>query len=331
MEDHTGETAALLRFLSSYKHYYILSHVEPDGDCVGASLALESFLTRRGKTVTLLNEGPFDRPEIQDFAQRFRTALPTQSSLDGCAAVVLDCSDYERLGSLSSLPRRLPAAVVDHHATNDTSGEFVLIDPTAPSTTVLIQLIIETAEGSLTPEEARHALFGLCTDTGYFRHLDRDGGDALRSAARLVDAGASPREVHDAIFGGQPLASRSLLARWLQRVEPVAGGRALLTYQTLRDSQEFAPSERDTGMLYQLLLGVRGCRVVAFVRQENQTECSGSLRSTNDFDVSAIAQLYGGGGHKRAAGFLTDRPAGEVYAELRELIESRLAEFDAGR
>ncbi len=331
MKNLTDATAAVLRFLSSYEHYYILSHVEPDGDCIGASLALESFLKRRGKTVTLLNEGPFDRPEIQDFAPRFHTTLPQLSSQDTCAAVVLDCSDYERLGKLSSLPERLPTAVVDHHATNDSGGEFALIDPTAPSTTVLIQLIIEAAEESPTPEEARHALFGLCTDTGYFRHLDHGSGDAFRFAARLVDAGASPRETHDAIFGGHSRASRYLLARWLQRVESIAEGRALLTYQTLADSQEFAPGERDTGMLYQLLLGVRGCSVVAFVRQENEAECSGSLRSTTDFDVAAIAQLYGGGGHKRAAGFLTDQKLDEVYAELRSIIEERLVRFETGR
>jgi len=317
---------SLLQFMEQYQTYYILSHVEPDGDCIGASLVLASFLRRRGKNVRLMNEGPFDRPEVRDYHPLFESSAPEPASLNArdSAAIVLDSSDFARLGRLAGLVEVLPVAVIDHHASNSANGERVLVDPSAPSTTVLVQLLIEHSGERLTPDESQNALFGLCTDTGYFRHLDHGSGDAFRAAARLVDAGASPRAAHDAMFGGQPLASRLLLARLLERVKPIGGDRALITLQTLDDAREFPPSERDTATLYQLLLGVHGCEVVAFVREESENSCTGSLRSISDFDVAEIAELFGGGGHKRAAGFFIERSADEVYAQLVALIEERL-------
>ncbi len=329
MLNHTQDAEDVLQFLSQYQRYYILSHIEPDGDCVAASLALASFLKRRGKLVTLLNEGPFDRPEIRNYQPHFESTAPAATALQDsdAAAVILDCSDYGRLGALSQIVGQLPVAVIDHHSTNETNAACTLLDSSAPSTTVLIQLLIEHSGERLTPTEARHALFGLCTDTAYFRHLDHDSGDAFRFAARLVDAGASPRETHDAMFGGQSLASRYLIARWLERARPLCEGRALITYHTREDGREFAPAEFDTATLYQLLLGVHGCSVVAFVREESETSCTGSLRSITDLDVAAIARMFGGGGHKRAAGFFIERSYTEVYAQLTTVIEERLAEL----
>ena len=129
------------------------------------------------------------------------------------------------------------------------------------------------------------------------------------------------------MFGGQTLNSRYLLARLLERARPACNGRMLITYQTREDNQAFEPNDRDSATLYQLLLGVRECSVVAFVREEGERSCTGSLRSIGDFDVAAIAQMFGGGGHTRAAGFYIERSYSEVYAQLIAAIEERFAAF----
>jgi phosphoesterase RecJ-like protein len=309
----------LLEFLSSYDTYYLISHTEPDGDCLASSLALGHYLERRGKRVKHYNEGPFVRAEILDLQPFFRDTLPRAEIEEDSspAAVVLDCSTRERVGSLGEALDEVPVAVIDHHAAGEPYGDVVFVDPTAPSTSVLVQGTIEEAGGGLDVEEAELILFGLSTDTGFFRHLDVGSGRAFRAVARLVDGGASPKDTFNRLNGGKSIASRRLLGRLLSRVEPQAGGRIALTYETARDTAEFGRENRDSDTLYQLLMGTRTCTIIALIREEDESTCTGSLRSSDDTDISIVAKSFGGGGHKRAAGFMLEESLSETYARVK--------------
>jgi phosphoesterase RecJ-like protein len=317
----------LIEFLSSYDTYYLIGHTEPDGDCLASSLALGHYLERNGKTTKHFNEGPFVRSEIRSLKPLFRETLSEQEIERDVnpAAVVLDCSTAERVGGFGEVLDSLPVAVVDHHAAGDPFGDVVYVDRTAPSTSVLIQAAIEAAGHAPDTEEAELILFGLSTDTGFFRHLDIDSARTFRAVARLVDAGASPKEAFDRMVGGKTIASRKLLARLLERTEVHAEGRLAITYETVADTEEFGRENRDSDTLYQLLMGTQHCSVIALVREETADSCTGSLRSSDDTDVSRVARSFGGGGHKRAAGFLLERPLSETYelvkAAMLELVE----------
>lgn len=317
---------ALLDFLSEYDTYYLVGHTEPDGDCLASSLALGSYLERTGKRVKHFNEGPFFRPEVKRFEDRFRTDLAKDEVLaeDNAAAIVLDCSTPERVGKMGASLRDLPAAVIDHHSSGEPYGDVTYIVPTAPATSLLIQKTIEATGSLLTPAEAEYILFALSTDTGFFRHLDVGSGDTFEATSRLVAAGASPKRIYEMIYGGKSLASRKLMARLLTRVEPLQEGRCMLTYETAEDTAEFGRENRDSDTLYQLLMGTRGCEVVALLREESSTSCTAGLRSSNDVDVGLIAKRFGGGGHKRAAGFLAERPWQTVMEELKAILQEVL-------
>jgi len=312
----------LLEFLSSHQTYYLVSHTEPDGDCLASSLALGHYLERRGKTVKHYNEGPFVRGEILEFAPRFRDSLPTEE-ITGDAdpvAVVLDCSTKERVGGLAGALDALPVAVMDHHAAGEPFGDVAYVDATAPSTTVLVQGTIEEAGDTPDAMESDLILFGLSTDTGFFRHLDVGSGRAFRAVARLADGGASPKDIFNRMHGGKTLAARKLLGRLLDRVETVAGGRIALTYESMGDTEEFGRENRDSDTLYQLLMGTKHCTVIALIREEEPGICTGSLRSSDDTDVSTVARSFGGGGHKRAAGFMLEESLDETYAQVRDAL-----------
>lgn len=315
---------SLKRFLESYTTYYVVGHEEPDGDCVCSALAFRSFLTRRNKTVKLFDVGPFDRPEIKRFAPHFRSDLPRRErELDANPAVViLDCSTAERIGALASDMRGLPTAVIDHHAAGKPFGDPRFRDTGAPSASYLVQLVIESLGETPTKEEAEYLLLALGTDTGYFRHLDYGTGDAFRAAARLVDAGASPKGVYDQMYGGKQLGARKLLARQLERAERI--GDFIITYERAEDTEELGKENRESDTLYQLLTTIDGCRALALVREVDQSSCTGSLRSTDDTNVGAIAARFGGGGHPRAAGFLAQKPWYEVVDELKAIFASVL-------
>jgi phosphoesterase RecJ-like protein len=163
--------------------------------------------------------------------------------------------------------------------------------------------VIEALGLEPTRHEAELLFFGLCTDTGFFRHVDDQGGAVFEYAARMVRAGASPKAAFQAINGGKSLDSRILLGLILARSTAYFEEKLILSYELLDDTERYGLQGRDSDNLYQLLQSVVGAEAVAIIRQETPDNCTVGLRSREKVDVSAIAAQFGGGGHKQASGF----------------------------
>jgi phosphoesterase RecJ-like protein len=306
----------LLDFIDRHGPFYVIGHKEPDGDCVGSQLALASFLKRSGRKAYLLSAGPFTRTEIAQYEGRFSLFAPPEKPSERAAAIVLDCSSLQRIGAVAESLPKVPIAFIDHHAAGKASGDVAYIDDASPSVTLMVLRLIEAMGGSPTKEEAELLLFGLGTDTGFFRHLDEGSAESFRAAASLVEAGASPKKVYNLMYGGKSFASRRLMGEILTRTEAQYGGALLVSFVTLQDQQRFGLASRDSDTLYQLLLGVAGCEAVMVIRQENEGECTVGLRARDRIDVGSIAASFGGGGHKLAAGLLMRGDLDEVKAKL---------------
>jgi phosphoesterase RecJ-like protein len=310
--------AALLEFIRSGENFLVAGHKEPDGDCVGSQLALASLLGRLGKTALVCSAGPFKRPEVLAFADRF-VSKPEFDALAGFRAIVVDCSQLDRVGDLAPCLAGLPSATIDHHATAAAFGDVVWINARAPSVTFMVLGVIEALGETPTADEAALLFFGLATDTGFFRHVDRHGAAAFSAAARMIEAGADPKAAFAAINGGKSLDSRRLLGLVLERTESHFGGKLLLSTELLEETERYGLQGRDSDMLYQLLQSVAGVEAVAVIRQETADNCTVGLRSRAGVDVSAIAARFGGGGHKQAAGLSV---AGTIDAFKPRLIDA---------
>jgi phosphoesterase RecJ-like protein len=306
----------LIEFFDSYDTFYVIGHKEPDGDCVGSQLALASFLRRSGKNATVCSAGPFTRTEILSFENRFSPVVPPEKASERAAAVILDCSSLGRIGSVAETLPPVQMAFIDHHAAGEAKGEVVYIDDHAPSVTAMILRVIEAMGQKPTHEEAELLLFGLCTDTGFFRHIDETGSDTFAAASRLVAAGASPKRAFHQMYGGKSLFTRKLMGEILVRTEPHFDGRLLVSYVTLEDQQRYGLASRDSDMLYQLLLSVSGCEAAMIIRQESETDCTVGLRARERVDVGSIAAQFGGGGHTLAAGLSIRGRPDEVLVKL---------------
>lgn len=317
----------ILDALCAAESLVVLGHEEPDGDCVASQLALAEFLSSLGKRVGVYSAGPFNRYEIRRYAHRFRPAIEAETLRRNPLAVLLDCASPERTGSLARQLEGLRTVVIDHHppgppgSPDAAFGDLRLVDPTAPATACLVQLILESSGTAVRTDLAALLLLGLCTDTGFFCHVAAGNTAAFEAAARLVASGASPRATHQSIYGGRSFAHRRLLGTLLLRTERFHGGRVLFTYQSLADLRELGEGPAGQDELYQLLRTVDGSDVLAFVRERREGECSVSLRSAPAVDVAAVARHFGGGGHRQAAGFTW---TGNVNT-LRPLLISRLA------
>ncbi|MFA6505563.1 MAG: bifunctional oligoribonuclease/PAP phosphatase NrnA [Treponemataceae bacterium] len=305
----------LIDFINGGTRFLIAGHKEPDGDCVGSQLALVSALTRLGKEAIPCSAGPFKRPEILAYASRF-IATPSEEDRKEARVIIMDCSNAGRTGDLAPFLEHLPAAVVDHHASAESFGTVSFVDPAAPSVTFMTLALIEALGLKPTPEEAELLLFGLCTDTGFFRHVDSNGAETFEYTARLLRAGASPKKTFIAMNGGKSLDSRILMGLILSRVETHFGGKLLLSYENFEDTERFGLQGRDSDAIYQLLQSVAGVEAVVLIRQETSENCTVGFRSRENVDVSVIAARFGGGGHKQAAGL----SAKGTIAELKQKL-----------
>ena len=297
-----------LNFIKTGNKFIIAGHKEPDGDCIGSQLALGSALKRAGKKVYLCSAGSFDRHEIKPYEKFF---LPPssidQNIMEGARVIIADCGNMERTGDLAKPLKGLPTALIDHHIRENKTGPEnpenpVYIDEKVSSTTLLVLYVIEALGMDLNKEEAEYILFGLCTDSGFFRHLDAESAQTFEAAAILARAGASPKEMHKAIYGGKSLGSRYLIGHVLQRLEMHFDGRLVLSTEEYEATQMHGKEGRDSDMLYQLLQSISGVEAIAFIRQDKPDNCTIGLRSVDMIDVNAVARKLGGGGHKNAAG-----------------------------
>jgi phosphoesterase RecJ-like protein len=311
----------LIEFIDHYGTFYVIGHKEPDGDCIGSQLALASFLRRQGKDVTVCSAGPFTRTEILPFEHRFSSEVPFEKASERAAAFILDCSSLQRIGSIAETLPSVPLAFLDHHASGEASGAVRYIDDKAPAVTLMILALIEALGQTPTREEAELLFFGLCTDTGFFRHIDETGAETFEAAARLIAAGASPKRCFAQMNGGKSLISRRLMGETLTRTEPYYDGRLLVSYVKLEDQQRFGLASRDSDMLYQLLLGVAGCDAVMIIRQESEGDCTVGMRARDKVDVGSIAASFGGGGHKLAAGL-------SIHGLIEDVREKLIAAFE---
>jgi len=318
----------LIDFIKSGKKFIVAGHKESDGDCVGSQLALCSILGRMGKEAIPCSPGPLKRHEVKQFEKLFRTSIDKKTR-EGAWAIITDCSSMERTGELAGELAGLPIAIIDHHEhgkdTPEQMGGPVYISETAASVTQLILKLIDALGMELTKNEADFLFFGLCTDTGFFRHVDSNGVETFETAVRLVKAGANPKKTYQMIHGGKSLESRLLIGHILSRAEPYLDGRLLISSEDYDDNQHFGIEGRDSDVLYQLLMSVGGVQAIAVIRQEKPDACTVSLRSLDKIDVAAVAQSMGGGGHRNAAGVNVPGTIGDIREKLLELFRLHLS------
>jgi len=318
----------LITFIKTGSSFIIAGHKEPDGDCVSSQLALRSVLLRMGKTAIACSAGPFKRVEIKDYSDKFSAILPEINRKD-TKVIIVDCSGKERTGDLQETLNEFSCAIIDHHAAvthpPSTIEHPVYIDSSAPACSILIYKVIDALGFDLNEEEASLLLFGICTDTGFFRHLTENNAQVFEYIAKLILHGASPKKTFYKMNGGKSLSSRVLLGNILSRTESFFDGKLLLSYETLSESEVFGFEGRDSDTLNQLLLGVENTEAVVIIRQELVDNCTVSFRSIDKVDVAKIAASFGGGGHKNAAGLAMK---GEIPFVKEKVLDAFKNVFD---
>jgi phosphoesterase RecJ-like protein len=244
--------------------------------------------------------------------------------------IALDCANERRIAPDPTIVERVPLAIdVDHHHDNTRFGRINLIVSDASSTGEILRDLFRTLGVEITPEIAESLYIALVTDTGRFQYTNTTP-KALRLAAELVEAGADVHRVFQSVYETVQFAKLKLLARALERAQIYEGGRLVVSYLLRRDFEEVAAPEAYSEGIIDYLRAVEGADMAVLIREPPRPGGPGrrvSLRaSTDELDVSAIARKSGGGGHRQAAGFSSDRSIEEITDFVhREFAEAARA------
>ncbi len=310
------------RALDSAEEVALVCHVNPDADAIGSMLGLACFLAGRGKRVAATwPNGPATAP-------RWAEALPGREHLVAPGdlpkappvLVTLDAADVGRLAGLAHLVERAGTVVcIDHHRTNSGFGTVNLIDPEASATAELVFRLVERMGGDLTPDVATSLYAGLVTDTGRFQ-FESATPEVLRIAARLREQPFDHARLVQALYEDNRLPYLRLLGTVLTRAEHVPEASLVWGYVTRQDLEEAGVSIEETDDVIDVLRTARESDVAAALKEQRDGGFKVSLRSRGDTDVAAVAEGFGGGGHRLAAGYTSKAPLAETVAGLVDAL-----------
>ena len=191
--------------------------------------------------------------------------------------------------------------VLDHHVGMDDLGAEEFKNTKAEATGRLVAEAAEQLGVVLTPDIARALFAAQATDTGWYR-FSSVTGDALRIAARLVDAGAVPQEIYTGLYEQDTLARLQLRGRIIARTQTELNGRLAHTAVLNDDFKATGALPSDTEDVINLTLAVSGVEVAVIFVEQPAGNFKLSFRSRSKVDCNAVAKEFGGGGHKAAAG-----------------------------
>lgn len=288
----------VIEVIENKNDFAITTHVRPDGDGIGSSLGLCWLLRSLGKDAEVIL-----RDEIPGAYRRLPGAdeIKKVSAVNGRydAVFVIECSDIDRPG-IKNLDQQL-VINIDHHATCEHFGKINWIDSTASAVGEMIYNLCKAIGGRVTKEIAECVYLALVTDTGSF-HFPNTTDRTLKVASELVKVGVQPAEISEVVYSSYSWSRIELMRQVLSTVERSPDGRIACLRQTLEMSEKAGAVDGDNNGFVNIPLSAREVQAVIYMRETGPDSYRVSLRSRGEVDVARVAEEFGGGGHKNAAG-----------------------------
>jgi phosphoesterase RecJ-like protein len=312
-----------------HQRFVLTTHIRPDGDALGCEAAMAEILESLGKDVFVCNVYSIP-PDLQfiDSKKRFKKLgadLAPDRLADREVLIILDTSAWAQLGSMADVIRSTKAlkVVLDHHLSQDDLGAEVFKDVEAEATGRLVIDAMDQLKVPLTPDIARAAFVAVATDTGWFRFASTSAG-TFALIARLVQAGADPDEIYKNLYENDSLARLRLIGRTLSRAQSELDGRLIHTYIANEDFRATGALPSDSEDIINLTLSVGGAQAAAIFVEQPKGGFKVSLRSRCQLDCAALAEKFGGGGHKKAAGLSIDGTLESAQTKVLDAVRAAL-------
>lgn len=301
--DMSDKFNALQKFFGAGARFAVVCHGRPDSDAIGSLLAAAAYLSSLGKPVACfcLDEIPRSLDFLLSGTKINRNLNQDWEAAD--AVVLVDCGDLDMAGLTANELSGKRTVVIDHHITNPQYGEINLVEPEASATAEILFNYFNFIRFAVDKRTATCLLAGIYGDTDGFSNLGTTSSSFL-AAAELLKRGADFKAITANILGNKTLPALKLWGRALERVKLDKEKGLATTFISQRDLSDCQASAEDTEGIANLFNHLADAKISLVLREQADGTVRGSLRTTDELiDVSEIAKMKGGGGHKKAAGF----------------------------
>ena len=304
-------------FLLTHDNYAILTHRRPDGDTIGSSAALCRILRKMGKTAHLLRNA-----EITDRFAWLHEGLTKEEAAETDTLVTVD------VASPGMLPARFEkylgsiALRIDHHASGTSFTEMELVDSTMGACAEILFDLLQALGQELDPQTADAIYVGTSTDTGCFRFANTTA-HTFATAAACAAAGARVYALNQELFETNTLGRLKIQSWIVEHMDIFAGGQ-LAVVAIPRAVEEAIPvTEDDMDNISSFPRSISGVCMAATLRETKEGDAKLSVRAIPGYDATVVAGVFGGGGHKGAAGATLKMP----LAEAAEAVKAAMLEL----
>lgn len=304
----------------------LFPHIHPDGDAIGSATALYLALKKLNKKVKIFFGE--DLPDNLSFMAKGLEDDIIVNELENIEdykmGILIDCGSQDRIGIRNIIFENLDTKIaIDHHSTSKRIFDMNIILPDRAATAEIIYEIIKEMGVKIDKGMATRIFAGILTDTGSFRYSNATK-ESHEIAADLYDTDFCPSDIAINIYEMQRIEKFRLEAKAMEKAELLCEGKFALTYVTKKMLEETGAYLEETSIIVPKLRSIKGVEVASLLKEVKDDEIKVSLRSKNTVDVAKIAEEFGGGGHKRAAGFTYRGKLEDALDELRSYIENKV-------
>ncbi len=304
------------------RRFLITTHIDPDGDALGSAFSVYWALESLGKqsTVYLKDTIPY-RYEFLPGPRQLAHLFPSEPY---DVVFVVDCGNLFRIGEGYEKIKGMGTIInIDHHKTNETFGVVNLMDEEASSTAEILYGLFRSLDIPITFEMAINIYTGIFTDTGSFRY-ENTNSSAFLICEEMTRLGVEPAYVSRMVHENHPKERFLLLGQVFSTMETYCQDKVATVYVTEEMFRKTHTTREYTDGFVEYVKEVRGVEVAVLIRELTQRKYKISMRSKGSVDVAVVCNLFGGGGHKNAAGCTIDGTLGEVKNRLKECFTKEI-------
>jgi phosphoesterase RecJ-like protein len=311
--------------IKKYNKFLIISHIGLEGDSIGCQLAFEKLLKGMGKKSAVVNGD--ELPSQYDFmgiAGKISTNMDEEFDYE--VAVVLDCPVIRRVGEAKKYLERAKIVInIDHHISNENFGDINWVEGNVSSCGEMIYRLYKEIGADIDRECAFYLYIAILTDTGSFAY-ENTSSDTHAIASDLVSKGLNPRIVHQSLYENKTLPEIELLKDALSTLKVVHAGKVAFMYvnKKMLNKHKLDISVTEGFINYARSVKTVKVAVIFFEDPTRPGVTPISFRAKGEVNVDRIAAVFGGGGHKNAAGCVVKdsmKPTmKKVLAKIKEYV-----------
>lgn len=306
--------------ITSGERFLITTHVDPDGDAIGSCFALYWALSalKKNCSVYMRDHIPYMYTFLPGPEKVFHREIP-EGDFD--AIFALDCGNLFRVGNgHEGLSEKGFLINVDHHATNEAFGTVNIIDQDSSSTAAILYKLFKSMKVSLTFNVAVNLYTAIFTDTGSFRYPNTNS-QAFLICEEMTRYGVSPSHVAQMVHENHPKERFLLLGEVLATLETYDHDTVAMALVTQEMYSKTNTSKEYTEGFVEHIKEIRGIDVAILIREVTADQCKVSMRSKGHTDVASICNIFGGGGHRNAAGCNMEGTVFQARTRLKEALK----------